>query len=232
MTMSITGLLSQKWTEWATGRKIGITIGVDPHQPDGARGGELWQVPIIEAEGTPNVQVSEYPMEYGKIYTDNMIRRPTPLIINAFVTNGYVSQLATSALLTLQDKLGQNWITNSVVDTISKIDMMLRGDVFCDITTSIRTYKNMKLIKAPTKEDINHSYDNLAVPLSFQEVLLFEPDIFTITKVQANGVVNGDPQKTKKAKQNVSKSQANDMQRYYINPANGDMCRGSGLNLK
>ena len=228
MVATISGLLGQKWNEWTNGRKVGITIGVDPSKPDGERGGELWQVPIIEVEGKPRVDISKYPMEYGKVYNDNMVIQGSIVNMTAFVSNGYISQTLSNALLTLQDKLGFNWMKNSIFDAKTKIEKMLYQPIFCDITTNIKTYKNMKLIDAPFRENKERGEDNMEFPLQFQEVLLFEPVNFEVSYVSVNKKVTGNKIKTKKALSNTTPIDKGKLQgAYYIN-STGDICIRKG----
>lgn len=224
MVATISGLLGQKWNEWTNGRKIGITIGVDPEKPDGARGGELWQVPIVEVVGDPKVEMSKYPMEYGKVYNDNIIHSGAVVNMVAFVSNGFISQTLSNALQTLQGKLDFDWMKNSIFEAKQKIDEMLYGPVFCDITTNIKVYKNMKLISAPFKENKERGEDNMEFPLTFQEALLFEPVNFDVSFISVNKKVIGNALKTKKTIGNMTPIDKNKLKgSYYINGM-GDIC--------
>ena len=224
MVSTISGLLGQKWNEWTNGRKIGITIGVDPEKPDGERGGELWQVPIMEVIGDPKVEMSKYPMEYGKVYNDNIIHNGTIVNMVAFVSNGFISQTLSNALQTVQGKLGEDWMKNSIFEAKQKIEQMLNEAVFCDITTNIKVYKNMKLISAPFKENKERGEDNMEFPLTFQEALLFEPVNFDVSYVSANKKVTGNALKTKQTTGNMTPIDKNKLSgSYYINGA-GDIC--------
>lgn len=203
MVASPSELLLNKIQEWLTGRKIGITVGVDPSAPDGQRGGELWQIPIVEATGMPSIQLTKFPMEYGKTYTDNIIIEPTIVEMRAFITNGWVSQLATNALGIVGDKLGVDWFKNSIFSAIDRLQKMIEQPIFCDITTNIKVYKNMKLIKAPTRETSEMGADNIELPLTFQEIQLFNPDDFVASKVTYNKATAGNRAKTQQAQSNL-----------------------------
>lgn len=221
MANTLTGLLSEKITEWVTGRKIGITIGIDPNAKDGERGGELWQIPILEITGTPEVQISQYSMEYGKVYTDNMIFKPEIVVMKALLNNGIISDLASNAVLTLQDRLGKDWFKNTVITGCKQIQTLLKGNVLCDITTYIKVYKNLHLCKAPIVENVENDQKSLFITLYFQELQLFKPDTLKLSSPVKKA---GSNIRKKAIKKNIPKKTQDDMRYYKIMP-DGNYCK-------
>lgn len=220
MANSLIGLLFQKADEWITGRKIGITIGVDPNANDGERGGDFWGIPISRIDGTKEIKISEYPMEYGKVYNDNMVFMPEVIVMQCCLSNGIISETISNALLTAQQRLGKDWLPNTVLGGMEKIDTMTQGNILCDITTRIKTYKNLHLIKRPIIEDYENDQNHINLTLYFREVQLFKPDTL---KLSAPVKKTASAIRKNKVKKNVPKKTKQDSRYYKIMP-DGSYC--------